>query len=93
MALTHGMNVDAVEQIGRDLHTQASQINSVVGQVDRLVGQSQQEWKGQDASRFEAEWRGKFRQQLVNLQAQLEVLSTQARNNARDQRDTSGRLS
>lgn len=90
MALTHGMNVDRVEQIGRDLKTQAGQIGQIISKVNSLVSQSQSEWKGKDAADFANWWNNQHRPALSDLQHKLEGLGTSALNNASEQRNVSG---
>jgi len=90
MALTHGMNVDRVEQIGRDLKTQAGQLSQIVTKVNSLVTQSQAEWKGKDATDFANEWNNQHRAALTDLQHKLEALGGSAQKNATDQRTVSG---
>jgi WXG100 family type VII secretion target len=90
MAITHGMNVDAIEQLSRDLKGQAHQIEAVISSVDRLVNQSQNEWKGKDATDFASWWNTQHRPALKDLQGKLDGLGTSAHNNAVEQKNVSG---
>lgn len=90
MTLTHGMNVDVVEQIARDLKAQAAQIAQIISKVNSLVVQSQNEWKGKDATDFAGWWNNQHRPALTDLQHKLEGLGQSAQNNASEQRNVSG---
>ncbi len=85
-----GMNPDVVEQIGRDLKGQASQIAGVISKVNSLVAQAQNEWKGKDATDFAGWWNNEHRPRLTELQRKLEGLGQSAQNNATEQRNVSG---
>lgn len=87
---SHGMNVDAVKRIGKDLRGQANEIEKVIAQVDRLVRESETNWSGKDARDFAGWWRDQHRRGLMDLKAKLEGLGQSADNNAEEQRRISG---
>jgi len=91
MANIIGMDVDAVEQLSRDLKTQAGEIHSVISAVDRLINQMQDIWKGQDSVQFAGWWRDQHRPALDRARQAIEGLGTSAHNNAADQRSASSR--
>jgi len=80
-----GMNVDSIRKIGEDLKKQATALEAVRGQVDRLVDSSQQNWGGKDARDFAGWWRNEHRPRLEQLRQLLDGLGTSAKNNADEQ--------
>lgn len=84
-----GMDVDLVEQSGRQLKSQASQINGLVGQMDRLVNGLTSVWDGPDAQRFVNDWWPQHRKSLIAAQQQIDGLGQSALNNASEQRQVS----
>lgn len=88
---SHGMNIEAVKRIGRDLKGQANEIEKVIAQVDRLVRESETNWSGKDARDFAGWWRDQHRRGLVELKGKLEGLGQAANNNATEQEQVSGR--
>ena len=47
-----GMDVDVVEGLGRQLKSQAQQIQSVISQIENLVNQAVSSWDGKDSQDF-----------------------------------------
>jgi len=85
-----GMNVEVVEQLGRQLKTQAANIGSMINQINGMVGTMEQNWWGQDAQTFCHDWWPQHRAQLVNIQHAIDGLGQSALNNAGEQRNVSG---
>jgi hypothetical protein len=83
-----GMDVDDVENLGRQLSRQATSIGTIATQVDRLVGSLPSIWRGADAERFTAEWQ-QHRGSLQAAQRQLDEVGHSALRNVADQRQTS----
>jgi len=90
MALTHGMNVEAVRGIAGKLDNQAAAIHQTVSQVDSAVNQSQQDWFGKDAKQFADAWQHHYRKSLCDLENSLRELARSARQNADQQEHVSG---
>lgn len=88
MAITHGMNVEQVRQIGRKLQAEAEKIGQVMQTVDSQVQTAQTAWKGPDSQQFAQTWQG-HRPQLQKLKSELETLSKKALSNAEAQTSTS----
>ena len=85
MAYTHGMNVEVVRQIGRDLKAEAANIGTVIHRVDGLVANSSANWHGKDATTFAGWWQQQHRPNLVQLQSHLDGLGKAALANAEEQ--------
>jgi uncharacterized protein YukE len=86
-----GMDVDQVEQAGRQLKSQASQIGNLVAQIDRVVNGLTGIWDGQDAQRFVHEWWPQHKRSLTAAQQEIDGLGQSALNNASEQRSVSQR--
>ena len=84
-----GMDVEEIETVAQQLHSQAEQIGQVISTIEGLIGQAEGAWKGDDAARFKDEWGCQHRPALQQAQQAIENLGTAARNNAARQRDTS----
>lgn len=84
-----GMDVEAVENIGRQLAQSASSVDQIVAGLDKAVGGLGGVWDGPDAQRFIQSW-PTFRKSLVAAQASVAGLGKSALNNASEQRDASG---
>jgi uncharacterized protein YukE len=91
MANFVGMDVQAVEQLSKDLATEAGKISEVIAKIDNLVGHMQNIWKGHDADQFAGWWRDQHRKALHNAQEDIAGLGRSAHNNAREQDDVSRR--
>lgn len=88
--LTHGMNVDAVEGLGRQLKSKSGEIDALVNGINSLVEQLQQQWRGQDATTFKGWWDSEHRPALQKLGQAIDGLGQAALNNANEQRQVSG---
>jgi hypothetical protein len=88
MAVTHGMNVDEVNQLGHQLQTQAGNIRDMVGQLEGVI--SGTTWMGPDADQFKGQWWPEHKQHLLAVAEQLHGFGQSALNNASDQVNASG---
>ena len=84
-----GMDVEAVESVGRQLKQSASSIDQIVGTLDKTVNGLSSLWEGPDAQRFTQSW-PTFRKSLLAAQASVAGLGQSALNNASEQREASG---
>lgn len=86
-----GMDVDQVEQSGRQLKSHASAIGNLVSEMERLVQGLTGIWDGPDARRFVNEWWPQHRKSLTAAQQAIDGLGQSALNNASEQRNVSQR--
>ena len=84
-----GMDVEAVEAVSKQLKTQAQQIGTLVGSIDKIVNGLTGVWEGPDANTFVTNWWPQHKKELLNAQAQIDGLGTSAHNNAQEQRNVS----
>lgn len=90
MAITHGMNVDAVQSIAKGLATQAEALGTIVRTTDAAVRSIQSGWQGRDSEEFASFWNRHHRQALINLEGSIRDLATLAKDNADAQAQKSG---
>ncbi|MCU1529684.1 MAG: hypothetical protein JWP75_3447 [Frondihabitans sp.] len=83
-----GMDVEAVENVGRQLKQTAMSVDQIVGGLDKTVSGLLQLWDGADAQRLVQSW-PTFRKSLITAQASVAGLGQSALNNASEQRDAS----
>ena len=83
-----GMDVEAVENVGRQLKQSAASVDTIVGTLDRTVSGLSSVWEGPDAQRFAQSW-PTFRKSLLAAQASVAGLGQSALNNASEQREAS----
>ncbi len=91
MAITHGMNIQAVQKLSTDLKTEAGNVNDICTRIAKMVDGMTEDWKGSDAERFASDWNGTYKVRLLDLVKALEELSTKAATNAQEQTDASGK--
>jgi surface antigen len=85
--LTHGMNIDQVEELGRFLQGRASALEAIAKEIDgRVRGTS---WIGTDANRFQNQWWPEHRNRMTTMAETVKGFGQSALNNASDQRRTS----
>ena len=84
-----GMDVDTVESIGHQLHTQGDQITHLVATVDGLIQQAEQHWSGKDALDFLGWWNNQHKPALNHAADAVRGLGQSALNNASAQRAVS----
>lgn len=85
-----GMDVDAVEQIGKALQSQANALGDLIRQMDGSVNHLPSIWEGKDANDFVQVWWPQHRKALQAAQQQVHGLGQSALNNASEQRNVSG---
>lgn len=85
-----GMDVDLVETASRELKQRASDINSLVGQIEGTVHHLLSIWDGPDAKTFVEQWWPDHKKQLLTASSTIEGLGQSAWNNAQEQRNVSG---
>ena len=84
-----GMDVDLVESASRDLKARASDITTVIGEIDRIVNNLLTIWDGPDAKTFVDTWWPQHKTQLTNAASTIDGLGQSAWNNAQEQRQVS----
>jgi surface antigen/uncharacterized protein YukE len=84
-----GMDVEAVESVGRQLKQSAASVESLVGGIDKTVSGLTGLWDGPDAQRFVQQSWPTLRKALVAAQSSVEGLGQSALNNASEQRGAS----
>ena len=84
-----GMDVEVVKGIGRDLGTQATAIQTSIGQINTLLLKAKDAWKGKDSEQFEQLWNGQYQGQLKKIQQEIDALGKSATKNANAQETTS----
>jgi uncharacterized protein YukE len=85
------MDVDAVLTVSKKLHTEAGQIDALIGKIQGIVNSLPGIWDGPDATQFVNEWWPEHKKTLQNASSHIEGLSKSAKNNAEEQRRISGR--
>ncbi|MBU4215508.1 MAG: CHAP domain-containing protein [Actinobacteria bacterium] len=83
------MDVDAVEQIGRGLQTDAEALAALTTKVDALVRRLPGLWEGKDANDFVSIWWPQHRRSLQEVRSNIAGLGQSALNNASEQREAS----
>lgn len=88
--ITHGMNVEAVRQLGTQLQSNsAGLVRTTAGDIDRLVNETARLWLGPDADSFRHWWLGK-RPKLSAIADDLHEFGETALRNAKAQDLASG---
>jgi hypothetical protein len=87
-AVTHGMNPDEVESLGKTLKMRANELTQLVGQLNGLVQNTS--WVGPDATNFKGPWWDGHRAHLGKIAQDLDGFGQSALNNASAQRTASG---
>ncbi|MEI2815572.1 MAG: WXG100 family type VII secretion target [Microthrixaceae bacterium] len=93
MSITHGMNVEEVKGLERELRTHAQAIEDIKGKlnakIDKVAGN---DWKGKDASDFKDKVWAEHRKTLDRIVKDLRAAADQAKKNVVKQEDTSRSL-
>ncbi|GAY17822.1 WXG100 family type VII secretion target [Mycobacterium sp. shizuoka-1] len=84
-----GMDVDAVENTGRQLKSHAANVGNLVSQIDKVVQSLTSVWDGKDAQTFVNDWWPQHKKALLDAQNQIDGLGQSALNNASEQRNVS----
>lgn len=88
MSLTHGMNVDEVDALGRMLQTRADQLRQAVSEIESRLQATV--WEGQDAGTFRHQWWPEHKTSLTACADRLHGFGQSALNNASEQLEASG---
>lgn len=89
MGLTHGMDIEAIEQIGARLQRHyAEGVTNIARDVGGMVGSTKGTWNGGDADRFRSWWPAK-RAALHSIAEDLHGFGQAALNNVAEQRSAS----
>jgi uncharacterized protein YukE len=86
-----GMDVDVVEQASRDLKQRATDITTLMAQIDKTVTHLGAVWDGQDATEFVQNWWPAHKKNMTAIASSIQGLGQSAWNNAQQQRDASGK--
>ena len=84
-----GMDVDAVKLLGDQMKRKGGDIETIIRDINSLVGQAQ--WEGPDAQRFRSDWQGTLQGQLKTVATALQGAGQSAMNNATEQEGVSNR--
>ncbi|MBX3313676.1 MAG: hypothetical protein KF906_05080 [Actinobacteria bacterium] len=87
-ALSHGMNVDEVEELGRFLKAKAAEVSRIGNDTNARV-RNGSAWTGPDANRFKGQWWPKHHADIKAIADALDGFGQAALNNASEQRATS----
>jgi len=88
MAVSHGMDIGEVRQLGGSLQASAGSIDDLIRRIDSAVSGSA--WVGSDATTFKGTWWPEHRARLVAMSEKLYGLGQSAKNNAEEQERVSG---
>ena len=91
MALSHGMNIEAVRALGNKLQQDyASRIDSIISELNSAVNATSSTWIGPDAENFRSWWPDK-KNHLQAIREDLFGFGQSALNNASEQESASSR--
>lgn len=86
--ISHGMNVQEVQQLVQKLHQCSGQIEDIVNMLNAKVEGTS--WVGPDASAFKGQWWPQHRQVLMQIKGDLFDFGTLANKNIEQQVSASG---
>lgn len=86
--ITHGMNPEEVQGLGRRLQDVSQQIQSLVSDLERAIGSTT--WVGPDANTFKTQWWPQHKGHLTSVSNDLHGFGQSAINNASEQINVSG---
>ena len=87
-----GMDVEAVESVGRQLKQSAVSVDKILGSLDKSVSGLLEIWDGPGAQRFVQQTWPTFRRSLTAAQTSISGLGLSALNNASEQRKASAAI-
>lgn len=88
-----GMNVESITAtVVPGLKTQSEAVRTVIGEVERIIGVVQNDWRGDDSRMFIEKWQSEYRSPLQRLAEELNNLASIANSNAEAQRQQSSTL-
>lgn len=91
--ITSGMNVEVITgKVVPGLKRQADELDRAANDIERLVREAEENWKGNDSKQFAAKWNGGYKGQLKKLVEEIRTFADTARKNAEAQRSTSSTL-
>lgn len=85
-----GMNPDVVEPQARQLQDLGHQTKSLITKIDGEIARLGENWHGDDAKKFVADWQGQHKTSLSQSAEMLDQMGQTALHNASQQRSTSG---
>jgi hypothetical protein len=87
--ITHGLDPDQVERLGKDLQNYASELREALKTLEKAVNNAA--WVGKDANDFKGPWWQGHKNSLKDMAEQLHGFGQSALNNATEQRKLSNR--
>ena len=87
MSMSHGMNVDDVRALGDLLKRKATEVRTLISEVESKVHSTA--WEGPDARAFKDQWWPEHKQHLSTVAEQIDGFGQSALNNAQEQQDIS----
>jgi hypothetical protein len=88
-AISHGMNVEQVKQLGNLLKQKKQEIDQLISQVNNQLNNTS--WEGPDAVAFKTQQWPDHRNHLQQIGAAIEGFGQSALNNASEQEQASSR--
>ena len=89
MAVTHGMNIGEVRDLGYKLKAMQDEIQGIINRLNAEVNSTT--WVGPDATEFKGTWWPEHSKRLRQMGVDLDGFGQSALNNAQAQEDASGR--
>ena len=90
MALSHGMNIEAIRALGGKLQQDyAGRIDAVISELNSAVNETSSAWIGPDAEAFRSWWPAK-KSALQAIRDDLHGFGQSALNTATEQENVSG---
>ena len=83
-----GADVEEMDRLAKAFEQEAKAIQAAISKINGKV--SGVWWKGRDADQFRSDWSGQFKPGLQKVVTALEQVSRQVKNEAQQQRITSG---
>ena len=83
-----GADVEALDQLAKQFSSEAEKIKAAISSIGGKVHGVW--WKGRDADQFKSEWDGQYKSALQRVAHALEDASKKVKNEAQQQRITSG---
>ena len=86
-AISHGMNVEQVKQLGNTLKQKKQEIDSIINTINSVLNSTA--WEGPDAVAFKTQQWPEHRTHLTQIGQAIEGFGQSALNNASEQESTS----
>lgn len=84
-----GLDVEAVQQLSRDLKTQGTELDQVITSINSLVSSIPSIWQGKDSTEFINWWESQHKPALTQVRDHVNGLGDSAMANATAQQDVS----